>query len=143
MLLLLNVFEKFISTCLKYYDLDPCHYFSSPGLSWDTMLKMTKLELEKISNSNMPLFIERCIRWGICCVSKRGFKWVKVNNETINRVLNKSINSLRGYFLEVDLEIPEELHDEHNHLPMAPEKIKVTEEMLSPIQLEIKKNILK
>ena len=60
-----------------------------------------------------------------------GFKWVKVNNETINRVLNKSSNSLRGYFLEVDLEIPEELHDEHNHLPMAPEKIKVPEEMLS------------
>ena len=28
-LLLLYVFEKFISTCLKYYDLDPCHYFSS------------------------------------------------------------------------------------------------------------------
>ena len=68
-----------------------------------------------------------------------GFKWVKVNNETINRVLNKSSNSLHGYFLEVDLEIPEELHDEHNNLPMAPEKIKVTEEVLSPIQIEIKK----
>ena len=32
-LLLANVFEKFIKTCLKYYELDPCHYFSSPGLS--------------------------------------------------------------------------------------------------------------
>ena len=40
-LLLVDVFEKFISTCLKYYELDPCHYFSSPGLSWDAMLKMT------------------------------------------------------------------------------------------------------
>ena len=46
-LLLADVFEKFISTCLKYYELDPCHYFSSPGLSWDAMLKMTKIELEK------------------------------------------------------------------------------------------------
>ena len=32
-LLLANVFEKFINTCLNYYGLDPCHYFSSPGLS--------------------------------------------------------------------------------------------------------------
>ena len=38
-LLLADVFEKFIDTCLKYYGLDPCHYFSAPGLSWDTMLK--------------------------------------------------------------------------------------------------------
>ena len=34
-LLLADVFEKFIKTCLEYYKLDPCHYFSSPGLSWD------------------------------------------------------------------------------------------------------------
>ena len=40
-LLLADVFEKFIDTCLKYYELDPCHYFSSPGLSWDAMLKMS------------------------------------------------------------------------------------------------------
>ena len=31
-LLLADVFEKFIDTCLKFYGLDPCHYFSSPGL---------------------------------------------------------------------------------------------------------------
>ena len=31
-LLLTDVFEKFVDTCLKYYILDPCHYFSSPGL---------------------------------------------------------------------------------------------------------------
>ena len=31
-LLLANVFEKFIKTCLDYHGLDPCHYSSSPGL---------------------------------------------------------------------------------------------------------------
>ena len=46
-LLLADVFEKFISTCLKFYELDPCHYFSAPGLSWNAMLKMTKIELKK------------------------------------------------------------------------------------------------
>ena len=44
-LLLVDVFEKLKSTILKYYNLDPCHYFSLPGLSWDSMLKMTKVEL--------------------------------------------------------------------------------------------------
>ena len=49
MYLLADAFETFIDTCLKPYDLDPCHYFSSPGLSWDAMLKITNAELEKIS----------------------------------------------------------------------------------------------
>ena len=30
---LADIFEKFIGMCLKYYGLDSCHYFSSPGLS--------------------------------------------------------------------------------------------------------------
>ena len=61
-LLLADVFEKFISTCLKYYNLDQCHYFSTPGLSWDAMLKMTKVELERISNADMHLFIDSGVR---------------------------------------------------------------------------------
>ena len=43
-LLLAYVFKKFIKTYLNYYGLYPCHYFSSPGLSWDAMLKMTGVE---------------------------------------------------------------------------------------------------
>ena len=43
-LLLTDVFEKFIDTCLEFYELDPCHYFSAPGLSWDAMAKMTEIK---------------------------------------------------------------------------------------------------
>ena len=43
MLLLTVVFENFRKTCMQYYKLDPCHYFTIPGLSWDTMLKMTNI----------------------------------------------------------------------------------------------------
>ena len=64
-LLLADVFEKFISTCLEYHRLDPCHYFSSPGLSCDAILKMTKIKLELISNTDRDLFIEKGMRIGI------------------------------------------------------------------------------
>ena len=70
-LLLADVFEKFINTCLGYYGLDPCHYFSSPDLSWDAILKMTEIELELISDIDMNLFIEKRMRDGISYIAKR------------------------------------------------------------------------
>ena len=55
-LLLCDVFEKFVKTCLQHDCLDPIYYFSSPGLSWDAMLKMTNIDLEKISDIDAHLF---------------------------------------------------------------------------------------
>ena len=80
-LLLADVFEKFIGTCLKYYGLDPCHYFSSPGLSWDAMLKMTGVKLEKISDIDQYLFIEKGTRGGISYITKR---YAKASNKYMN-----------------------------------------------------------
>ena len=80
-LLLADVFEKFIDTCLKFYGLDPCHYFSSPGLSWDAMLKMTGVKLEKISDIDKYLFIEKGLRGGISYIAKR---YAKANNKYMN-----------------------------------------------------------
>ena len=73
-LLLADVFEKFIKACLDYYGLDPCHYFSAPGLSWDAMLKMTKAKLETISDIDVHLFIEKDMRVGISYITKRHSK---------------------------------------------------------------------
>ena len=64
-LLLADVFEKFIDTWLKFYGLDPCHYFSSPGLSWTMMLKLIGVRLEKFLEIDMYLFIEKGLRGGI------------------------------------------------------------------------------
>ena len=48
--------------CLEYYREDPCHYFSSPGFSWDARLKITRIELELISDIDIYLFVEKGIR---------------------------------------------------------------------------------
>ena len=77
-LLLANVFKKFINMCLKFYGLNPCHYFSSPGLSWNAMLKMTGVKLEKISDIDMCLFIEKALRRGISYIAKI---YVRANNK--------------------------------------------------------------
>ena len=70
-MLLADVFENFIDTCLTFYKLDPCDYFSSPRFSWDAMLKMTDVELEKNSDIDMYLFIEKGFRGGISDIAKR------------------------------------------------------------------------
>ena len=77
-ILLTDVFERFISTCLKCYELDPCHYFSSPGLSWDAVLKMTGVKLENISDIDKYLFIEKGLRGEISYIAKR---YAKANNK--------------------------------------------------------------
>ena len=70
-LLLAYVFEKFIDTCLKLHELDPCHYYSSPGLGWDVILKMTGVSLEKIVDTKMCLFIKKGLRGRISDIAKR------------------------------------------------------------------------
>ena len=80
-LLLADAFEKFINTCLKYYELDPCHYFSCPGLSCDAMSKMIDVKLEKISRTDKYLFIEKVSREGISYIAKR---YAKATNKYMN-----------------------------------------------------------
>ena len=70
-LLLADVFENFRSTCLQYYKLDPCHYVTSPGLSWDAMLKMTDIKLELMSDIDMFQFVEKGTRGGISYIANR------------------------------------------------------------------------
>ena len=80
-LLSADIFENFIATCLRFYGLDPCHYFSSPGLSQDALLKMTGVKLEKISDIDKYLFIEKALRGRISYIAKR---YAKANNKYMN-----------------------------------------------------------
>lgn len=61
-----------------------------------------------------------------------GFKWLPDNKIGGLDLASIPEDSKKGLILEVDLEYPEELHDLHNDYPCAPEKMKVTKDMLSP-----------
>ena len=91
--LLCDVFENFFNICVEYYDLDPCHYFSIPGLAWDAMLKMTGVKLRLIDDIDIHLFIEKGMHGGVSCIVKRHCK------ATINMlkimIKIKKIHSLR------------------------------------------------
>ena len=60
-----------------------------------------------------------------------GLEWLSqegIKNFNVNSI---SKNSLYGYILKADLEYRDELHDFHNDYPLAPEKIKISNDMLS------------
>ena len=67
---LADMFEKFRNNSLKNYGLCPSHYLSTPGLSWNAMLKMTKIELELISDPDMHIVLEKGSRGRISYISK-------------------------------------------------------------------------
>ena len=62
-------------------------YFSAPGLSWDAMLKVTKIELEKISDADIHLFIEKGMRGGISYINKRNIVQIMIKINLKNLLL--------------------------------------------------------
>ena len=69
--LLADIFENFREIYLNIYGLDPAHYVSSLGLSWDAMQKMTGVSLDLISDVDMQNFIEKGMRGGISTITHR------------------------------------------------------------------------
>jgi len=50
---------------MKIYLLDPAQYFTTPGLSWQAMLKSTNIQLELLTDIDMYRYTQSCIRGGL------------------------------------------------------------------------------
>ena len=87
------MFESFGKACLQYYKLDPCHYFTIPGLSWDAMLKMTDIKLELMIDVIMYQFIEKGMRGGVSYIANR---YEKANNKYMKEY-NEKEGALKVY----------------------------------------------
>lgn len=161
-LLLADIFENFRHTCINTYKLDPAHYYTFPGLSFDACLRYTGVELELLTDPDMLHFFKNSVRGGVStCICRKSiannpflshydltkpnkyimyldatnlygyamsqylpksnFAWV--SNEKIENfdVMSIPNDSDKGYVLEVDIDYPSTLHDEHNEFPFCPQ----------------------
>ena len=57
-----------------------------------------------------------------------GFKWKKGEDFTLEKIDKLVKKDKRGYLLEVDVEYPKELHENHNELPFLVKKMKIGRE---------------
>lgn len=86
-LLLADIFENFRDKSIKIHELDPAHYFTLPGYSWDCMLKYTEVKVELFTEIDQLLFAERGLRGGISQCSNR---FCKANNEYMGSMYDKT-----------------------------------------------------
>lgn len=168
-----DIFEHFRDKLFELYDLDPCHFITLPSFGWSSMLRMTGVRLELITDPDMYLFLEKSLRGGISVISHRfaeannqylndynpdmdssylfyidcnnlygvslsdylpkdGFCWLNDAEIRQFNVMSVSDTANEGYILQVDLEYPKNLHDDHCQYPLAAEKLNTTQDMLSP-----------
>lgn len=111
-LLLADIFENFRVNSIKLYELDPAHYYTTPGYSWDCMLKYTKVNIELITDIDKLLFVERSMRGGISQCSNR---YSEANNQYMDTDYDVSkpnkyliyfdVNNLYGWAMAQSLPI--------------------------------------
>ncbi|XP_053214141.1 uncharacterized protein LOC128397439 [Panonychus citri] len=180
--LLAAVFENFRSISVNQFQLDPLHFFSSPGLTWSAALKKTDVEIDLLTDLDMIMMFEKGIRGGISSAMTRftkanipnypdydksqensyityldvnnlygfalqqsmpysDFRFVKEENfkHYYHRFVTETITheSEEGTVFEVDITYPSFLHDDHNDYPLAPDKTKIDDNLLSETQHEI------
>ena len=98
-LLLADVFEEFRNVCLENYSLDPAWYYTSPGISWDALLKHSRIGLELLTDPDILLVFEKGIRGGISMISNR---FGKANNKFMGEKFDPSQPSKFITYLDAD-----------------------------------------
>ena len=96
-LLLADVFENFRDVCLTKYELDPAWYYTAPGLAWNAALKMTKVELELLSDREMLDLFEKGTRGGVSSIMHR---YAKANNKYMGKDFSR--DELKKFLVYLD-----------------------------------------
>uniref|UniRef100_A0A2S2NAY5 DNA-directed DNA polymerase n=1 Tax=Schizaphis graminum TaxID=13262 RepID=A0A2S2NAY5_SCHGA len=89
-LLLTDIMENFRDISLANYKLDPLYYYTTPGFAWNSMLRMTNIKLDLLTDVDQILMFESGIRGGLSQCSQR---YSKANNKYMGDKFNKKEES--------------------------------------------------
>ena len=92
-ILLADVFEKFIKVSVNEFDINPLYCVSLQGYTWLCGLKYTEINLQTLQDKDMILLLENNIRGGISSVM--GDRYIKSNDN--KKILYKDANNLYGH----------------------------------------------
>ena len=166
-ILLADVFEKFIKISVEEYGINPLYCVSLPGYTWQCGMKYTDINLQTLQDKDMILLFENNIRGGISSVmgdksiksdKNKKILYIDANNlygwamseslpydeikhdnkVNLEDILNTRDDSDIGYFVEVDLKYPDNIKQKTKNFPFAPENKKYNPDIFSDYMKEIK-----
>ena len=166
-ILLADVFEKFIKISIEEYEINPLYCVSLPGYTWQCGMKYTDIKLQTLQDKDMILLLENNIRGGISSLmgdryvrsdKKKKILYIDANNlygwamseslpldeikfdtnVELANILNTSDDSDVGYFIEVDLSYPDNIKEKTKNFPFAPENKKINPDTFNDYMKEIK-----
>ena len=79
---------------MEIYVVDPAHFLSAPGLSWQACLKKTGVKLELLTDNDMLMIFEEGTRGGMCHATYRN---AKPNNKYMKNYDENIISSYLEY----------------------------------------------
>ena len=168
-ILLADVFEKFIKIPIEEYGINPLYCVSLPGYTWQCGMKYTDIKLRTLQDKDLILTLENNIRGGISSVmgdryvqsdNNKNILYVDANNlygwamseylpyheikfdrnVILEDIINTPGDSDIGYFIEVDLKYPDNIKEKTKNFPFAPLNKKINPEKFSGYMKKIKPN---
>ena len=172
-ILLVDVFEKFVKISTEEYKINPLYCVSLPGYTYQCALKYTNIKLQTVQDKDLILLIDINIRGGIS--SAMGDRYVKSDENKkiiyvdatnlyghsmsqllpydeiemwhgdpnkywrwLDIILNTPDDADIGYFLEVDLNYPDDIKEKTKHFPFCPENKKINPDKYNEYMKSIK-----
>ena len=84
---------------MENYSLDPTWYYTTPGLSWDALLKHSKINLELLTDVDILLMIEIRICGGVAMILNR---YGKTNNKCMEEKYDPTKPSKYNTYLDAN-----------------------------------------